>query len=357
MKLVLTGGFLGSGKTTAISNACTQLFRENKKVAVITNDQGEQQVDSAHFSQSRFPIREVANGCFCCNYTLLDEHIHSLTQEQHPEIIFAESVGSCTDLVATIAKPLARFRPELDVVISVFADASLLLSLLEGRASFIAENIRYIYKKQLEEADILVINKIDLIDADQLSTIELLFNTDFPGKLILKQNSTKESDISTWLKTVLEFKATTARSSLQIDYDLYADGEAQLAWLDKKVSISSPVNNTIAIAIQLAKDINDAFRSQDLVIGHLKFFIETKRWKKKLSYTITDDESDLQIAGQFSNECDVLINARIQSEPEFVKKLVDDILEKTSINHDCKIVVNKWASFKPGYPRPTHRIA
>lgn len=46
MKLVLIGGFLGSGKTTAIVNASAQLIRDAKKVAVITNDQGDQQVDT-----------------------------------------------------------------------------------------------------------------------------------------------------------------------------------------------------------------------------------------------------------------------------------------------------------------------
>jgi Ni2+-binding GTPase involved in maturation of urease and hydrogenase len=92
MKLFLVGGFLGSGKTTAIVNACQHLIKKDQRVAVITNDQGDQQVDSAFVKSFGIPAAEVANGCFCCNYDQLDKHIHSFIKDIQPDIIFAESV-------------------------------------------------------------------------------------------------------------------------------------------------------------------------------------------------------------------------------------------------------------------------
>src|SRR6185295_14739121 len=123
---VLVNGFLGSGKTTAIIAACRQLIRQNLKVAIITNDQGDQQVDSALVKSLGFPGREVSKGCFCCNYDQLDTHLSSLAASDHPDFIFAESVGSCTDLIATIAKPLSMRKPEIEISISIFSDAELL---------------------------------------------------------------------------------------------------------------------------------------------------------------------------------------------------------------------------------------
>jgi len=237
MKLVITGGFLGSGKTTAIAGAFRQLMDEQVRVAVITNDQGEQQVDSAFIGSLGIPFREVGNGCFCCKYSQLDRHIQSLLIDHRPNIIFAESVGSCTDLIATIARPMAAFRPELEVVISVFADVSLLMALMEGKASFINDNVRYIYKKQIEEADILVLNKADHVSAAQLDIIEAFVSNEFPGKVTLRQNSNDPDDIRIWLETIEHFRLETPRKSLTIDYDLYADGEAQLAWFDHYLSI------------------------------------------------------------------------------------------------------------------------
>ncbi len=356
MKLILTGGFLGSGKTTAINNACAQLIKENRKVAVITNDQGEQQVDSAYINSCGIPLREVANSCFCCNYTLLDNHIQTLFEEEQPELIFAESVGSCTDLVSTVAKPFAQYRPNYDVVISVFADASLLLRLLEGKLSFIKESIRYIFKKQLEEADVLVLNKVDLITQEEQAFIDSIIYNEYPGKIILHQNSLREADIKKWLHTMMQFKTTGSRKSLDIDYDLYGEGEAHLAWLDKKISIHSYHHNAIQIAERIARDIHAAILQHQLTIGHLKYFMESRKWQKKLSATMTNNDFNSLTTEEPSDYCNMLINARVQTEPSLLRELVYGVIQKIMNEFSCKIIIENSSSFIPGYPRPTHRF-
>ena len=101
--IYLIGGFLGSGKTTAITNACLQLIEKQKKVAVITNDQGDQLVDSGYLQGLSINNAEVFNGCFCCNYNALDKHILELKNATATEIVFPgtdlrliyEISGSC----------------------------------------------------------------------------------------------------------------------------------------------------------------------------------------------------------------------------------------------------------------------
>jgi G3E family GTPase len=80
MKLFLISGFLGSGKTTAIKEACTLLLKNNTKVAVVTNDQGADLVDILYLRSFGIPAEEVPNSCFCCNFPQLTEHIAALTQ-------------------------------------------------------------------------------------------------------------------------------------------------------------------------------------------------------------------------------------------------------------------------------------
>src|SRR5205085_5514023 len=129
------------------------LLQEHNKVGVITNDQGIKLVDANFFESLSIPNRKVINGCFCCNYNELDGAIQSLIATNTPDVIFAESVGSCTDIVATVLKPLEHLRKEVQVSISTFADVRLLKMILFGNSQLFDENVRYIYHKQLEEAE------------------------------------------------------------------------------------------------------------------------------------------------------------------------------------------------------------
>ena len=356
MKLFLVGGFLGSGKTTAIVNASQHLIKKDQRVAVVTNDQGDQQVDSVFVKSFGIPAAEVTNGCFCCNYDQLDKHIHSLIEDIQPDIIFAESVGSCTDLVATVAKPFVREMPGCSVVISVFADATLFLSLFEGNVNFISENIQYIYKKQLEEADVLVINKINLLSPGEVAAINKHLQNEFPEKTILFQNSFEENNIERWMSVLEQFEPSD-RTSLDIDYDLYADGEAQLAWFDESMTIVSTQKNAVMIAKEIISQIDHDIKEKKLTIGHLKFFIETESLKKKVSITsslpfsfYSSDEND-------SAQAHLLINARVETEPVVLQQIVNDTLKLMVQKHDCNMMVEKWSAFKPGYPKPLHRIS
>jgi G3E family GTPase len=356
MRLYLIGGFLGSGKTTAIVNACQYLIKKDQCVAVITNDQGDQQVDSAFVKSFGIPAAEVANGCFCCNYDQLDKHIHSFIKDSQTQIIFAESVGSCTDLVATVAKPFVREMPGCSVVISVFADAPLFLSLFEGSVNFISENVQYIYKKQLEEADVLVINKIDLLSSTEVATINKHLKNEFLEKTILYQNSFEENNIEKWMNVLEQFEPLD-RASLDIDYDIYADGEAKLAWLDESITIVSSQKNAVMIAKEIISQIDHDIKEKELTIGHLKFFIETTDWKKKISIASSLLHSFYSPEEKDAVQAHLLINARVETEPAVLQQIVNDTLKQMVQKHDCNIMVEKWSAFKPGYPKPLHRIS
>ncbi len=354
MILALTGGFLGSGKTTAIVNACKQLISKNKRVAVITNDQGNQQVDSAFVRAMGVMVKEVGNGCFCCQYNELDRHLESLRDSEQPDIIFAESVGSCTDLIATIVKPLSERKPELKVVVSIFADAAFLNALVEGLSLFDDESIRYIYKKQLEEADLLVINKTDLITPIQLANVDRVIRTEYPNKQILHQNSLK--DVTAWSSAIEEFSDDVKRHSLAIDYDIYGEGESKLAWLDKSMVIKAPHGDAAFIARNIIRSIFDQLQSSNCRIGHLKFFLEGNDWNEKISFTAMSTSGEVRIRHDDVSQLNMLINARVQTSPEVLKNLVDKAINVIKDLHNCEITIDREDVFKPGYPKPVHRV-
>ncbi|HZK61009.1 MAG TPA: GTP-binding protein, partial [Anaerovoracaceae bacterium] len=187
MKIHLVGGFLGSGKTTAIAAAAKQIVKAGKKVGIITNDQGKYLVDSQFLRLEDFPTVEVTGGCFCCNYGNFSELIDDFANEIKPDYIFAESVGSCTDLVATVIQPLLDLKADntRGVTFSVLSDSRILLKYLSGEDLPFQDGILYIFEKQIEEAGVLVMNKSDLLTDNQKSKLQKLVDEKYQDKIVI----------------------------------------------------------------------------------------------------------------------------------------------------------------------------
>ena len=354
MKLHLLSGFLGSGKTTAIRQACDILMQQGTRVGVITNDQGIKLVDSNFFKNLNIPGRQVINGCFCCNYNELNNNIESLIEQNQPDIIFAESVGTCTDIVATIMKPLLNYRRDTELTVSTFADARLLYMLLIGNSASFDSSVTYIYFKQLEEAGIIIINKIDLMSKDDLAILSQRMK-EYGHKKIIFQNSLDATSLAQWLRALDESSSSNKLSSLDIDYNIYGAGEAKLAWLDQELEIINSTHSASKDAADLIGLIYQKIRENEYPIGHLKFMLNEKT---KISFTsTTQNEIKIELEGHPSSSATLLINARVQTEPDILSKLVAEAIEEIKSRSGCTILLNSVSAFQPGFPKPTHRMA
>ena len=360
MKIHLLTGFLGSGKTTAIQHAARILLQKGIRVGVITNDQGMKLVDGDYFKALNIPGRQVVNGCFCCNYDDLDAGIQSLIDAHDPDLIYAESVGSCTDIVATVLKPLLQFRPDAQTTVSTFADIRLLRMMLDGKTNSFDETVNYIYRKQLEEAGVIVINKIDMVNEDELKKVERLMQEKYGSKLLLYQNSLDRDSIRKWLVTLDEYQAPEKLPSLTIDYDIYAAGEAQLAWFDQELEIYSSSGSAMADTELLINRFYQKVTTRQYPIGHLKFLVNDT-----IKISITPGMELLRPLpgfsknapeGQRADAVRMLVNIRVQTSPDRISQLVGDAISEVERERGCKIIVNSLNSFQPVYPTPVHRL-
>src|SRR5579862_302 len=106
IRFVMVGGFLGAGKTTTLSRLARLYMNRGQRVGLVTNDQAQDLVDTHSLQAQGFAVEEVAGACFCCRFGDLIGKVDRLQNSEHPDVILAEPVGSCTDLVATVVQPL-----------------------------------------------------------------------------------------------------------------------------------------------------------------------------------------------------------------------------------------------------------
>ncbi len=187
-RYIMIGGFLGAGKTTAVLQLAHLLHRRQLRVGLITNDQSHGLVDTTVLGSSGFPVEEISGGCFCCQFDSLVSASERLSREKQPDVFLAEPVGSCTDLKATVDYPLRRMYGDDYWIapLSVMVDPIRALRILElepGKS--FSQKVVYVYRKQLEEADIIVINKIDLLTPQRLEMLRQAMDRSFsPGRVV-----------------------------------------------------------------------------------------------------------------------------------------------------------------------------
>lgn len=350
MRLILVGGFLGVGKTTAIAAALHYLQSRGQSTAVITNDQGSSLVDTVYLQQTTSNIAQITNGCFCCNYNQLDAVLQEIGQV-NPDYIFAEAVGSCTDMVATVVKPLQQQYAQLHTSFTVVADAVVLLrKLLEGNF-FFRKEVQYIWQQQLQEADIIVVSKLDLLPQGSQETLLQLMTNAFPGIKTLYQNNLAEGAAQKWLTAIDAFQPAP-RLSPDIDYGIYGAGEAALAWLDAELELTGEA--AVGSAKKLVQDFHRRIRENNWPIGHLKFLVDTGEANTKISFTEQDKEATIPDL-PMSNTVKLIVNARVETGPQELEAVFAAVMNSLA-PLGITIALKCLNYFKPGFPVPQQRV-
>src|SRR5262249_569474 len=147
-----------------------------------------------------------------------------------PDVILAEPVGSCTDLVATVVQPLKDlYREEFTVApYAVLCKPSHGLRILRGVDwRGFPPKAAYSFRHQLQEGDTIVINRIDELSAAEVDEIARLISTQYPSVPSLRL-SAKTGQGFDALPELLDQSGAFGRKLLSIDYDTYAEGEAEL---------------------------------------------------------------------------------------------------------------------------------
>lgn len=354
-RLILVGGFLGAGKTTLLYEATKLLIKEGKRIGLITNDQTSELVDTALLLQTHVNVAEVSGSCFCCNFNALADSIDRIGNSSHPDVIIAEPVGSCTDLSATIVQPLKKlYKNQLTVSpLTVLADPFKLTDIIKGGTAGLSSNAAYILKKQLEESDIILISKTDLIGADELALLMEKVRLHYRGTEVLSISSKTGDGIGSWLTKVLTSKKS-GHKIIEVDYDTYAKGEAAFGWLNCSVFLSGDQVNWNLTAMNFLQEFSHRIDKLNINVGHIKIILENDT--KYLIGNITGTSETITIRGNAgtSNEAMIIVNARVESDPDQLNGIVADIFENVT-REKLTMEINTWKYLSPGYPKPTYR--
>jgi len=356
-RIIFVGGFLGAGKTTLLWRAAETLARRGLRVGLITNDQAPDLVDTKWLTEKGLNVREVAGGCFCCNFRGLIDAAESL-RSLDVDVLIGEPVGSCTDLSATILQPLKDKLGDRFVLapLSVLADPQRLTAVFGDGTDALHASAAYIFRKQLEEADRLVVNKIDRVPPEGRGHIEQFIAARLPHATVRFLSARTGEGVESWLDEVLSTRQAGTRI-VDVDYDTYAEGEAVLGWLNANVQLSAQVPEVewSSLCSDLLHALHAKFREEHARIGHVKLLLTADGGHCVGNLTGLESEPVLQgpIDGAPS-QANLLLNARVEIPPEDLERITRDALARTA-GRRARIEILDLRCLRPGRPQPTHR--
>jgi hypothetical protein len=340
--IVVVGGFLGAGKTSLILAATEVLEERGLRSAVVLNDHGRELVDTRHAGMRGADSREVTGGCFCCRFS----ELASVIEELHaygPDVIFAEPVGSCTDISATVLGPL---REEFDryrlAPFTVLVDPAQAATLLRDDAD---ANLVFLWRKQLQEADLVCMSKADIYsDATGIPDIEA------------RQLSARTGQgVRAWLDEILAGSLGAGTKTLEIDYEVYARAEAALAWLNLSVTLEAVYPATPAAVVgPLVDHLDGAFTTAGISIVHLKLIDSTATGWLKAAICANGQEPTVEgmLDASPAKRHELLLNLRAIGEPDHAREIMENELKHFAGSaHQVRL-----ECFSPSPPKPERRV-
>jgi len=361
MRFLMIGGFLGAGKTTTLSRLAGRYNQQGLRVGIVTNDQATDLVDTHNLRSQGFDVQEVPGACFCCRFDDLVSTIGHLGRDEAPDVILAEPVGSCTDLVATVVQPLkdlygARFSVAPYPVIFKPSHG---LKILRDEASVgFSPKAAYIFRKQLEEADAVLLNRIDELSTAEADELAGLVTAQYPGTPVLRV-SAKTGQGFDAVTQLLDQQGAFGRKILDIDYDIYAEGEAELGWLNSSVHLKAAKSFALdELLLDVVRGLQSALATEGAEVAHLKAIGLWEGFFGVANLVSTGGEAVLSLPSNCqAPEVDLIVNARVAMDPAELRRHVEAVVQIATHHRSAQVSDAKTQSFRPGRPTPTHRYA
>lgn len=165
LRVLVLSGFLGSGKTTMLVQVVEHLrakYGPDYRIAIIENEIGSTSVDTSIVEEAGYSVTEMLSGCVCC--TLIGQlvpAINKLAEEIDPQLVILEATGLATP--GSLRESIQRYGG-YPVRVLTLVDAS--------RWRKIVLALRVLLEGQVEPADVICVNKVDLVDEEALADVD-----------------------------------------------------------------------------------------------------------------------------------------------------------------------------------------
>lgn len=345
-RFAVISGFLGSGKTTSMIAIAKYLAEKNTKAAVISNDLGASNlVDAAFTAQNGVCCDAIADGCICYKTETLVDRIKRFTDVEGADFVMSDIPGCGVGALDHVYFKLNReYADDFTLApFTVICDPLRLRAIMPEMANInLPEEMNYLFRTQLLEADLIVLNKADTIsEAEQLECVSFL-NRDYPGIPVFVISAKEGAGVGALADYIMENGARLVDVDTGYGGAEFMAAESKLSWYDRRFFIKNDsAYDGNAFAESFINAISEKLKANERNVPHLKVFVtgEGSDYAKAsligVDYTSVFDH---RLCGQYS-KYSVIVNARASCESALLERLMDEALREATAKQElsCRV--------------------
>lgn len=226
----------------------------------------------------------------------------------------------------------------------------------EGQRGF-SPKAAYIFRKQIEEADFIILNRIDELASDEIDNLTRLLSKEYSSIPVIRMSAKTGAGFEA-LCEFLDQQGAFGQRVMEVDYDIYAEGEAELGWLNcqAKLTAAQPMKLD-EFLIKLLGSLHHDLVAIDAEVAHLKVIGMAEGVYAVANLVSNADQPVLSLPSSWQgNDIDLVVNARVALAPDQLESLVREAVSAQATAMSAHAEILTLQCFRPGRPVPTHRI-
>ena len=266
MDLIVISGFLGSGKTTLLLALAQHFSAAGRRVAIIENEVGKEGIDGERLKAEGLSVREIYSGCICCSLRHdLIQTLLELERDYAPDLVFLEPSGVASP--KQIQRAFHGYGGEIDSkLMIVVADAERLPAIADFSMPLIHDG--------LEIADIVVLNKADVVAPAQLTELAARIHAINPTVEPLQLCAHRPADITRLVDCIT---ARAPQTPPRAESTPLTDELPEAAIFSKSIELDRPRADAPALIKASLQQLSRALPPDDgILIGHIKAIVKSQ---------------------------------------------------------------------------------
>lgn len=343
-KFVVFSGFLGSGKTTTMM-ALTRYYSANYgKSAMISNDLGHgvTLADNRLAQLCGCNASEMTEECICYQNENLADRLNEY-YDDGCELVISDIPGFGVGALEHVYHGLTeKFPGQYDLgPFTVLTEPKIVELLRSGNPG----DLEYLYNTQLVEADLIVLNKCDLIDETQQKADMAWLKEHYPLADVIAISALKEEGLDALSLALRDGKASMRRPDIGYggkDF-MFAMGKMTEHYLQYHAVVCCNDFDGNAYLMELAEQVKAKIQNAGQEIPHLKLLA----WEPEGDFGKVDligTDRDIEVTHRFERPCvdiAVILNTSAACPADLLEQLVVDTAKEVSAKYQLEITIFK----------------